>query len=80
MTRSRTFRVEQRERVIKARVRLVQRVQPEAIEAELLCGKRPAQLAKRKPFDCGRTNCGVCRRYDRKGDHKRKSAARKVDE
>lgn len=64
MKRSRTYRIHQKERVIKNRIRLVKESQPSASNG-LACVRYRQQLAIRHPYDCGKTDCKLCRK-DRK--------------
>jgi hypothetical protein len=55
MKRDKAFRIKQRERVIKNRVKLKK-------DTDLVHRHedQPGRYAKRHPYDCGRTDCGRC--------------------
>lgn len=64
MKRSREYRFEQRERVIKNRIKLCshKRHPPQAMVDE------PSRMDKKRPFDCGRANCQMCRTHKKEWD------------
>jgi len=78
MKRSRSYRIHQKERVIKNRVRQVKTVQPSS-RTGLACVRYKQQLAIRHPYDCGQTNCPLCRR-DKKEVRRKKLKNRVVED
>ena len=82
MKRDEGFRREQRERVIKNRVRFVKDVEEKNSKysrkaSDLVQGK----LVKRHPADCGRADCQCCHleKISKKSKRKRRNAEQRID-
>jgi hypothetical protein len=65
MKRSREYRFEQKERVIKKRFRLVKDTFPDMTENYQ---NKKNYLATHDPFDCGKSNCQLCRTHKKEWD------------
>lgn len=79
MKRSREYRFEQKEKIIKRRLRLVKDAFPDMTETYQ---NKKNYLATHDPFDCGHAQCGLCRtcKKQHKKDQERKLPLEDNDE
>lgn len=72
MTRTRSWRRHQTQRVIENRLRLVKNMSQEWDDWYNLLLKKRNDLSNRSPYDCGNSRCGTChfeKIFYRKGRH-----------
>ena len=71
MKRSRAYRIKTKEKIIKKRLKLVKNIEPCRVEH---FQSKMNYLSTHDPFDCGKTQCGLCRtcKKQHKKDLKRK--------